>query len=107
MCRLRRAVTPSRSLLLAGFARPWKVCRPAVPRTSSDVSHSRGTPMRTPRVTSETATARPAPQSDTQPHTYSRSTEADRYASDLVLALAELPADHPDRPAVRVRAIEA
>jgi RNA polymerase sigma-B factor len=39
--------------------------------------------------------------------TYSRSTEADTYASDLVLALAELPADHPDRPAVRFRAIEA
>jgi RNA polymerase sigma-B factor len=59
--------------------------------------------MRTPMATSETATPRLRPQATAHRHP----TEADEHAADLVLALAELPADHPGRPALRARAIEA
>ncbi|MEU4242519.1 SigB/SigF/SigG family RNA polymerase sigma factor [Actinoplanes sp. NPDC026619] len=41
------------------------------------------------------------------PKPVSPATEADTYAADLVLGLGDLPADHPDRPALRARAIEA
>jgi RNA polymerase sigma-B factor len=59
--------------------------------------------MHTTMATSETAAIRSRAQAAVQ----HRPTEADNHATDLVLALAELPADHPDRPALRGRAIEA
>jgi RNA polymerase sigma-B factor len=63
--------------------------------------------MRTPTTMSETTTAQPRPQTTAERRTTFRATEADDHATDLVLALAELGADHPDRPALRARAIEA
>jgi RNA polymerase sigma-B factor len=59
--------------------------------------------MRTPMATSEPAIVEPRPPATTEHHP----TEADDQAARLVNSLAELPADHPDRSALRARAIEA
>jgi RNA polymerase sigma-B factor len=65
--------------------------------------------MRTPMATSDPATVQPRPPA-TAPHhptPHHQTTEADQYAAHLVAALAELPPDHSDRPALRARTIEA
>jgi RNA polymerase sigma-B factor len=59
--------------------------------------------MRTSTATAGTATVLTWPQATAQ----HRTTEADDHAVKLVLALVELPADHPGRSAARARAIEA